>query len=449
MKISIITVFPEFYDSFLSHSIISRAVESGVLSVNFVKFSDMCEPKERIDAPTCGPGVGMLIKPEIVQKAIEKAEDLWGIGYKIFFSPQGKKMDQILLRELASKFLEKKGEISEDLKFSTNHIILVCARYEGMDQRVEDYYADLVLSLGDYVLMGGDLPAQVFMESFLRLLPGVVGKAESVENDSFSGAFLDYPSYSLPKIWMDKDVPEIIFSGNHALIESWRQKRAAEKTILKRFDWFISSNPNKVEIERGKKFIPNHYVALMHTSVLVQGDKVGDTSITSLDIHDIARSSATYGFKNYFVVSALKDQQKILQTFLDFWNSEVGKDYNYSRFEAVSRIIAALNFQDVIQKIQEIEGVEPLVITTSAKTLNLNNTGPKIIDYFSQGEVFEQKKPVLFVFGTGHGLSDEVLDKSDYLLLPVKGLTSYNHLSVRSAVAIILDRWLGLKSRVE
>ncbi|MCG2756580.1 tRNA (guanosine(37)-N1)-methyltransferase TrmD [Candidatus Dependentiae bacterium] len=450
MKITIITVFPEFYDSFFKHSLISRAIQNGVLSVNFIKFSDMCEPKERIDTQICGPGVGMLIKPEVVQNAIEKAENLWGQGFKIFFSPQGEKMDQILLKNLANNFLIKDSKKDEyNSKFNNNHIILVCARYEGLDQRVEDFYADLVLSVGDYVLMGGDLPAQLFIESFLRLVPGIIGKSESVEKDSFYGAFLDYPSYCLPKSWKNIDVPEVLLSGNHALIDEWRQNEAAKKTIFKRFDWFISSNPDINEIKTAKKFIPKHYVALMHSQVLVQGDKVGDTSITSLDIHDIARSSATYDIKNYFVVSGLKDQQKILNTFLDFWKSEDGKDYNFSRFQAVNRIIPALSFSDIIDKIKEIEGLEPIVITTSAKTSNLNNNGPKIIDYNSQGEIFSQKRPILFVFGTGQGLSNEILDKSDYLLLPIKGLSDYNHLSVRSAAAIILDRWLGLKNRVE
>lgn len=470
MKISIITVFPEFYDSFFKLSLVSRAIENGLLSVNFVKFSDMCEPKQRIDAPACGPGAGMVIKPGVVQKAIETAEGKWGKGYKIFFSPQGQKLTQPLLTGLAKTllhgtFYEGNSVLPQDgvdsslchpeidsgssSEKKSPHLILVCARYEGIDSRVEDFYADLVLSVGDYVLMGGDLPAQLFLESFLRFLPGVVGKADSVDKDSFTGSFLDYPAYSLPKTWNGLDVPEVLLSGNHAKIDEWRNNAAAKKTILKRFDWFASSNPKKKELSLAKKFIPNHYVALMHTQVLVQGNKVGNSSITSLDIHDISRSSATYGIENYFVVSALKDQQKILNSFLEFWMSDEGKDYNLTRFEAVKRIIPGHNFEDVVQKITEKEGVAPIIITTSAKTSNLGNDGPKVIDYNSQGEVFAHERPVLFVFGTSQGLADEVLNKSDYLLLPINGMTDYNHLSVRSAVAIILDRWLGLKNSVE
>ncbi|MBD3273091.1 tRNA (guanosine(37)-N1)-methyltransferase TrmD [Candidatus Dependentiae bacterium] len=446
MKISIITVFPDIYESFLKLSLIGRAIEKKIIDVKLIRFSDMCEPKVRIDNPACGPGAGMVIKPEVIQKAIQKSEREWGKGFKIFFSPQGERLEQPLLKKLAQKFFLK--ESSQRVETKEDHIILVCARYEGIDQRVEDFYADLILSIGDYVVMGGDLPAQVFLESFLRLVPGVVGKFESVEKESFSGPFLDYPTYSLPKEWNGLKVPEILLSGNHAEIEKFRKKQAAKKTVLNRFDWFRSSNPKKEEIELAKEFIPNHYVALMHTQVLVQDNKEGNTSITSLDIHDIARSSATYGIKNYFVVSQLKDQQNILKSFMEFWLSDEGKEYNLSRFEAVKRIIPAFNFEDVFNKIKEKEGVEPIIITTSAKADNSKNIRPKIIDYSCQKEIFKKKRPVLFLFGTGKGLSYSILEKSDYLLLPVNGMTNYNHLSVRSAVAIILDRWLGLFNKL-
>ncbi len=457
MKISIITVFPEIYDSFLSLSLVGRAIERGLVDIQFIRFSDMCPVKVRIDDSACGPGVGVVIKPDVVKKAIDEVEEKRGKGFKIFFSPQGQKLNQPLLEKLSklvlSESLFSKTSFSKDSSIENNsetnkhksdHIILVCARYEGMDERVEKYYADLVLSIGDYVVMGGDLPAQVFLEGFLRFIPGVIGKAESVEKESFSGPFLDYPTYSLPKSWMEQDVPDVVLSGNHALIETFRNEQAAKKTVLKRFDWFRSANPNNKEVELAKKFIPNHYVALMHTQILVQGGNVGNSSITSLDIHDIARSSATYGIKNYFVVTKLKDQQNILKSFMEFWLSNEGKDYNFSRFEAVKRIVPAINFEDVVNKIKEKEGVYPIVITTSAKPSFFDSGGPKVIDYSCQGEVFEQGRPVLFVFGTGQGLSNEILEKSDYLLLPVNGMTEYNHLSVRSAVAIILDRWLGL-----
>ena len=207
MKISIITVFPEFYDAFIKLSLVARAIKNGIIEFNFVQFSDLCEPTKRIDEPTCGPGVGMILKPEIVQKAIEQCEKKWGKGLKIFFSAQGQKIDQKILNTLVKNLSTEKSVKDKKIDENQKHLILVCGRYEGIDTRVEKEFSDLSLSIGDYVLMGGDLPAQVFLEGFLRLIPGVVGKIESIEKESFQGPFLDYPQYGLPVEWRDKKIP--------------------------------------------------------------------------------------------------------------------------------------------------------------------------------------------------------------------------------------------------
>jgi len=446
MKISIITVFPEFYENFINTSLIKRAQEKDLISFDFFKMSDFCEPKERIDEPVCGPGAGMIIKPEVIEKAIESCEKKHGEGIKIFFSPQGEKLTQRVLQNFYKKTFEEKSENSTESLSKTPHIILICARYEGVDVRVEQFYADKIISIGDYVMMGGDLPAQVFLESFLRLIPEVVGKQESVEHESFSKSFFDYPEYGLPKLWKDIKIPEIVLSGNHGEIEKWRKTEACKKTVLNRFDWFRSSDPSQEDIKLCKKQIPNHYVALMHTDVILKdpkhpdGRRVGHSSVTSLDLHDIARSSATYGIKNVFMVSPVIDQRAIMNELLDFWKSDDGKKYNITRFQAVSRVVPIPSFQETIEFIEKEEGKKPLVITTSAKT----HEHPNKIDYFSQGRVWSQDRPVLFIFGTAQGLCDKVIDESDFLLLPIEGMTNYAHLSVRSAVAIILDRWLGL-----
>ncbi|MBD3231744.1 hypothetical protein GF322_03710 [Candidatus Dependentiae bacterium] len=455
MKISIITIFPEIFDAFFKISLVARAIEKGLIEFNIVRFSDIVNVKQRIDEPTCGPGSGMILKPAVVQHAIEKCENQWGKGYKVFFSPQGKKLDQRVLKKLAirlfSKTIDSNNEqIRKNECTSKNtHLILICPRYEGMDHRVEQYYADLIISIGDYVLMGGDIPAQVFLEGLLRYLPDVVGKKESVRQESFSSVFLDYPEYGLPVEWKNLKIPEIVLSGNHAQIDKWRKIQAAKKTIENRFDWFTKNFPSVEEIKVAKKFIPNHYVALMHTQVIVKNGMQGNTSIASLDIHDIARSSATYGIENYFVVTKLQDQKKILDTFLDFWLSNVGKKYNKTRFQAVSKVRSAMDFDDVLNQIRNKEKKEPLVIATSAKDYEQYiNEETKIIDYFSQGKIFKRKRPVLIVLGTGQGLSESIIARCDYLLLPIKGMSEYNHLSVRSAAAIILDRWLGLNGEL-
>jgi len=458
--------FFEAHQTFLGLSIIGKAAQKGLVEFNLVKFSDFVLPKERIDEPTCGPGAGMIIKPEVVEKAIAACEEKWGPGYRIFFSPQGKRLNQRLVRELAEKLISRsygsrhsaEGLVPHHERLSTAahpeehavsmrlegheraHLILVCPRYEGMDERVQGHYADLVVSIGDYVVMGGDLPAQVFLEGLLRFLPGVVGDPISVQEDSFSGPFLDHPEYGLPVEWKGMVIPEIVRSGNHAAINEWRLRQAAEKTVLNRFDWLRTSSLSDKEKALVAQHIPPHYIALMHAQVKIRDGTIGTTSIVSIDLHDTARSSATYGVKNFFMVCPLTDQQAIMQTFFDFWLSETGKKYNPSRYAAVSKVRPAQSLQEVIEKITELEGQKPLLIITSAQ----QHEHAHKIDYTCQGTVWQHKRPVLLIFGTGQGLADEVIEQGDYLLTPVGGLTDYNHLSVRSAIAIVLDRWLGL-----
>ncbi len=459
MKISILTVFPELYETFLKTSLIGRACEKKLVDFNVVRFSDFCKPGERIDGPSCGHGCGMIIRPEVVEAAIEFCEKKCGKSFKIFFSPQGKKLDQKLVQELATQiFPSVVGDeqsklhpdpsahsvVSEPVQASCDHLLLVCSRYEGMDERVEFFHADEIISLGDFVVMGGDLPAQIFLEGILRLLPGVVGKCASVIEESFGKAFLDYPHYTLPVEWHKMKVPDVLRSGDHAAIEKWRKDKAAKKTVLNKFDWLRSHIRSKEDCDLSRKFIPNHYVALMHTQVLVKGGRIGDTSITSIDIHDIARSSSTYGISNFFITSRLEDQHMIMKTFLDFWESDEGKKYNPSRFHAIARVVPTKSLEEVLSHIEKKEGKNPIIIATSAQSKKMVAQ----IDYFSQGLLWEKERPILFLFGTGQGLCDEIVQKSDFLLSPVQGLVDYNHLSVRSAVAVVLDRWLGKQEKL-
>lgn len=447
MKVSIITVFPELHTQFIQASLIGRAIEKGLLEINLVRMSDLCQPKERIDEPTVGPGAGMIIKPAVIEKALMECEQKYGPGIKIFFSPQGHQLDQNLLAAFAQQLTPDASATpaGQSHPTETNHLILICSRYEGIDARVEEHYADHLISIGDYVIMGGDLPAQIFLEGLLRLLPGIVGSQESVQQDSFQSPFFDYPQYGLPVTWHEKTIPEVLRSGNHAEITQWRQHQACKNTITHRFDWFAQSQPTEKDIELARTCIPPHYVALMHTDVNLKGGTVGNTSVASLDIHDTARACTTYGVKTFFIATPLLDQQEIIKTFLGFWGSEQGKKYNESRSKAVSSVKLVSSFNDLVTAIETEEGTTPLIITTSARHSSLDRQ----IDYQSQAQVWHHKKPVLFVFGTGQGLSDKILSKSNYHLLPIRGLSTYNHLSVRSAVSIVLDRWLGLHPKLK
>jgi tRNA (guanine37-N1)-methyltransferase len=432
MNVSILTVFPELYEPFLRTSLIGRAQQNGLVSFHIQRFADWAEPKKRIDAPAFGHGAGMLIKPDMVEKVVEASEQNFGRAFRIVLSPQGERLDQQLLETIVHRAQER------------SHLMLITARYEGLDTRVEQEYADLVVSIGDFVLMGGDLPAMVLLEGMLRLMPDVVGRKESVEHESFSGPFLDYPTYTEPVEWKGRMVPDIVRSGNHGAVDEWRKQQAAQKTIRQRFDWFRSQPVSEADKQLGCAYIPPHYVALMHADVLVGSEREpGVTSVTSVDIHDIARSSATYGIRGFSIVTPLYDQQKIVERFLHFWHEGFGKEYNESRYQAMKHTDVQPGIQDVIARIEKVEGKKPILIATSARP-----TGhEKEITYHDQHRVWQFDRPVLLIFGTGQGLSPELVEQCDFVLVPVEGCTAYNHLSVRSAAAIVLDRWLGLNPR--
>jgi tRNA (guanine37-N1)-methyltransferase len=432
MKISILTVFEQLYESFIHTSLIGRAQEKDIVHIDVQSFFSYVQPKERIDAPTFGPGAGMLIRPDVVEKAIKDKEQRYGKAFKIFFSPRGQKIDQRVFETLAARLQE------------TGHLMIIPARYEGMDARVEEEYADMILSVGDFVLMGGDIPAMLLLEGVLRLIPQVVGKQESIQRESFSGAFVDFPSYTEPLEWHGKRVPDVLRSGNHAAIEKWRSEHAVEKTVLEHFSWLRSQQLSEHDQKLAQEHIPSHYVALMHGDVLVGEErKPGVTSVTSIDIHDIARSSKTYGVEEFFIVTPLIDQQKIVSKVLDFWKKGIGAEYNRCRYNAIQSVQLVDSLHEVIKKIEEKEGQKPLIIATSAQITDAQ----ELISYYDQQKVWQNKRPILLIFGTGQGLSPEIIKQCDYLLLPINGFSDFNHLSVRSAVAIILDRWLGINPK--
>jgi len=433
IAISIITVFEELYKPFLDTSLIGRAQKNSIINVSVKNLFSCVEPKQRIDGPAYGHGAGMLIRPDVVEKAIEEREAIAGKAFKIFFSPQGQKIDQRLLEELAPQIQ------------AAGHLMLVAPRYEGVDARAEEKYADKILSVGDFVLMGGDIPALMFLEGILRHIPGVVGKQESVEHDSFSGPFVDYPSYTEPLEWHGQKVPEVLRSGNHEHMRQWRLARAAKTTVLNHFSWLKAQVMSKEERAAAWQHVPSHYVALLHNDVLVGSQGLeGMTSVTSLDIHDIARSSKTFGFKNFFIVTSLLDQQKVVKKLLNFWQTDEGLEYNKNRFEALSGVCLLDTLDQAIAHIEQQEGKAPLLIATSAH----QKDHERAITFFEQEKVWALERPVLFLLGTGKGLTEKIIQRSDFLLNPVNGFAEFNHLSVRSAAAVLFDRWLGLNPRM-
>jgi tRNA (guanine37-N1)-methyltransferase len=220
VRIDVITIFPGIFESPLRESLLGRAIEAGLLDVRVHDLRDSTTDKHRqVDDESYGGGPGMVLKPEPVFAAVESL----GAGERrtLLLSPAGRRLDQDLARELASE----------------PWLVLICGRYEGVDERVAEGLPADEVSIGDYVVAGGEVPALVVLEAVTRLVPGVIGREESHEQDSFGDAgVLDHPHYTRPAEFRGMRVPETLLSGNHAEIERWRREAALEKTRRNRPD---------------------------------------------------------------------------------------------------------------------------------------------------------------------------------------------------------------------
>jgi len=219
MKIDVLTLFPGMFPGPLDESIIKRACESGRLRLGIHDLRDYTHDRHRtVDDRPFGGGPGMLIKPEPLFEAVEDLRD--EKTRVILTSPAGRPFRQQIARELAAE----------------EHLLLVCGSYEGFDERVRERLADDEISIGDYVLTNGALPAMVVIDAVARLLPGVLGDDESSADESFSDRLLEYPQYTRPAEFRGMSVPEVLLSGDHAAIEQWRREQARERTAQRRPD---------------------------------------------------------------------------------------------------------------------------------------------------------------------------------------------------------------------
>ncbi len=217
MRFDIISVFPELFTGVLECGIIRRARQSGLADVRLVNLRDFARDRHRsVDDRPYGGGEGMVFMPGPLFEAIESCRKSGeeGKGRVVLLSPQGKTWSQDLAAEYCT----------------IPHLILVCGRYEGVDQRVIDHLVDQEISIGDFVLTGGEIPAMVLLDSIVRLIPGALGCRESALNESFSSGLLDYPQYTRPAEYRGHAVPEVLLSGDHARIAEWRKEQALEKT---------------------------------------------------------------------------------------------------------------------------------------------------------------------------------------------------------------------------
>lgn len=236
MHASVVTLFPELFEPFLRQTVVGRAAETGRIRIDLVDMRAHGEGKHRVvDDRPFGGGPGMVLLAEPVVQAVEAARGAHGAGVRtIFLSPQGRRFDQALAEELAG---------AED------GFVLLCGRYEGIDERALEVLEPEEVSLGDFVLSGGETAALAMLDAIARLVPGVLGHEDSAKEDSFSGpeGLLDHPHYTRPATWRGRAVPEVLLSGNHAAIAAWRAAQARARTQERRPDLLDGSDTDEGE----------------------------------------------------------------------------------------------------------------------------------------------------------------------------------------------------------
>lgn len=219
MRIDIITIFPEMFRGVFDHSIIKRAQEKGLVEIAITQLRDYTSDRHKtVDDRPYGGGPGMVLKPEPIFNAMKDLEKRLGKGEIILLTPQGERFNQTMARELSGK----------------SHLYFICGHYEGIDERVGEYLVHREISVGDYVLSGGEIAAMVVVDAVVRLIPGVLGDKDSLAEESFSQGLLEYPHYTRPAKIGKLKVPEVLLSGHHKAIKKFREEKCLERTRKRR-----------------------------------------------------------------------------------------------------------------------------------------------------------------------------------------------------------------------
>ncbi len=239
MHFSVLTIFPEMFDSFWNHGVVGKASESGIISTVATDIREYAEGRHKVtDDRPYGGGAGMVFKPEPLAKAIRDAKASHPEAKTILTTPQGRVFDQ---QTAAGLSLEKS-------------LVIVCGRYEGVDERISRDLIDDEISVGDYILTGGELAAMVIIDAVARLIPGTLGCGDSAERDSFSNGLLEHAHYTRPRDFEGETVPDVLLSGNHAEIEKWRLESSVIRTFLKRRDLLDLRELDERELEILRKW---------------------------------------------------------------------------------------------------------------------------------------------------------------------------------------------------
>jgi tRNA (guanine37-N1)-methyltransferase len=419
VKFTVITIFPHMLDSALGHSILKIAQEKGLIQVDQVDLRSYTHDRHHVtDDYPYGGGQGMVMKPEPLVAAIEDARIKNSKARVILLAPQGRVFNQAEAARLAQE----------------KEIVLICGRYEGIDERVKAF-VDEELSIGDYTLSGGEPAANIVIDAVARLIPGVLGNENSPMDESFTNGLLEYPQYTRPEEFRGMKVPEVLLSGDHGRIKQWRRQKSVELTRARRPDMLTAVAPVN-ELSQAPQ--ADVYLALLHYPVYDKNHQVVTTAVTNMDIHDISRSGRTYGVRGFYVVTPVKALQKLALKIIDHWETGHGSQYNVTRKQALEIARIANSLDDAIIDIEREAGEKPEIIVTSARPTANRTSFTALRDMLKK-----KARPFLIIFGTGWGLTETIFSQADYVLEAIEGYTDYNHLSVRSAAAIILDRLMG------
>lgn len=252
MNFTVLTIFPEMFSILIDGGIVKKAIERQNISVEPIDIRDFAKDKHRtVDDRPYGGGCGMVMKPEPMAKAIQYAREKNPEAFTLLLTPQGRLFNQGMAEKLAG----------------CSGLILICGRYEGIDERVHENFVDDEVSIGDYVLTGGELAAMVIIDAVCRLIPGTLGSEHSAREDSFSTGLLEYPQYTRPRSFEGADVPEVLLSGDHGAVRQWQRQASLVRTVLRRPDLLIDQPLTTDDIEFMKKLQQDIQVVIKKHSV--------------------------------------------------------------------------------------------------------------------------------------------------------------------------------------